>query len=451
MRKSINPFSALSFLDPQSLKVMSDQIAVLIETRLWAKILFAMFIGVGLGFIFSEGGPFPGFVSAHAKTISVTMSWLGLPAKFFLRLIQMVIIPLIIASIIRGLASTSDINQIKKLGIRFGVFTLVTTALAASLGVILVTIFKPGIGMNLAGASVTEYMASDSPIKFSMDVLLDILPRNPLASIVGGEMLDVVVISLIAGVAILSLEKEQANSVIDLLEIIQSICMNIISWAMKLAPYAVFGMMAQVASSSGVKALQSMSLFIFVTFLGFIIFIGFYTLLIFFYKGQSPIKFLKSISMPMLLAFSTSSSAATMPLSMKVAEEDLSVLPSVAGFLIPLGATINMAGTAIWQTSAVVFLSQVYNIDLNFGQIFFVVATSIGSSIGSPGVPGVGIGVLATVLTKIGIPIEGVSLILGVDRLIDMGCTVVNVSGDLTAAKIFGTNDETTLSKESSL
>ena len=142
----------------------------------------------------------------------------------------------------------------------------------------------------------------------------------------------------------------------------------------------------------------------------------------------------------MLLAFSTSSSAATMPVTLKAAEDDLGISKSTANFLIPLGTTINMAGSAIWQTTAVIFLSQVYRIDLSMGQIIFVVATSIGSAVGSPGVPGVGMGVLAVVLGKIGIPLEGISLIMGVDRIVDMGCTVVNVVGDLTASLLFDTN-----------
>ena len=438
MKKLFDPFAALSYLEPRSLKIMSGQIIGLVESKLWAKILLAMVMGTSLGIAFSEGGPLAEFVGGYSETITTVMSWLGLPAKFFLRLIRMVIIPLILASIVRGLASTSDVGQIKKLGLRFGLFVLINTALAAGLGVILVSIFKPGIGMNLVGAQLAGEGGAGTDFKFGLESILEILPMNPLASIVGGEMLDVVVIALIGGVAILSLEKGQAKSVLDLLEIVQSICMNIISWAMKLAPYAVFGMMAQVGASSGLKALQSMVFYVLVTFLGFAIFVGFYTVLVMIYRKQTPLAFLKKIATPILLAFSTSSSAATMPLSMKVAEEELDVEPSVARFLIPLGATVNMAGSAIWQTSAVVFLSQVYNINLSYGQILFVVTTSIGSSIGSPGVPGVGMGVLAAVLAKIGIPIEGVSLILGVDRLIDMGCTVVNVSGDLTAAKIFG-------------
>lgn len=251
-------------------------------------------------------------------------------------------------------------------------------------------------------------------------------------------MLDVVILSIIGGIAFLSIQKEQAKSVMDTLGVIQEICMTIISWAMRLAPYAVFGMMAQVTSSTGLQSLQNMALYVLVCFLGFSIFIFGYSIIVVIFKKMSPLEFIKKASAALLLAFSTSSSAATMPVSMKIAEDDLGVDPSTARFLIPLGTTVNMAGSAIGHTSAVIFLSQVYNISLTLPQVSIVVATSIASAIGSPGVPGVGVGILASVLVKVGVPIEGVSLIMGVDRIIDMGCTAVNVAGDLTASKVFG-------------
>jgi Na+/H+-dicarboxylate symporter len=251
-------------------------------------------------------------------------------------------------------------------------------------------------------------------------------------------MLDVVVIAIIGGISLLSIKAEQANSVLGLLEAVQNICMIIIGWAMKLAPYAVFGLMTQVASTIGIKALESMGKYVFTSFLGFACIICFYLLVVWLWRRRSPVEFLRMITEPILLAFSTSSSAATMPLTMQAAEDKLNVDPTVARFLIPLGTTVNMAGSAVWQTTAVIFIGQVYQIDLSLGQIGFVVTTAVVSAIGSPGVPGVGVGILAVVLGKLGIPPEGVTLILGVDRLVDMGCTVVNVTGDLTACEILG-------------
>lgn len=429
-------FKTLTFLNPSVLKKLSTNVMVLIEQKLWAKVLFGMLLGVIFGILLSPSGPFYQFVDMNNQNIQSFMSWLTLPAKFFLKLIQMVIIPLIISSVILGLASTTDVAQMKKIGLKFSLFVFGTTVFSSFLGVALTSLFNPGKGLSLSGASP---IGETSPIKLSLspDHLLNILPGNPISSIVEGQMLDVVILSIIAGIAFLSIEKKRAESIMDLLEVIQKICMIIISWAMRLAPYAVFGMMAHVTSSTGLKSLQNMGLYVLVCFSGFLLVITFYTLLLTFIKKINPFVFLKKISTALLLAFSTSSSAATMPMSITVAEDELGVESSVARFLIPLGTTVNMAGSAIWHTSAIVFLAQVYNIELNTAQILFVVATSIGSAIGSPGVPGVGIGILAAVLVKVGIPIEGVSLIMGVDRIIDMGCTVVNVTGDITASKLF--------------
>jgi len=438
MTKVNKLFETLSYLNPSSLKTLSGQIIGLVETKLWAKVLAGMFLGIGFGVLLSPSGPFATAVNTYQATIDAFMSWLVFPAQFFLKLIKMVIIPLIFSSIIRGLASTSDVEQMKRLGVRFSLFVFLNTIFASLIGIGLTTWLAPGKGLGLvAKGAVQQGLASGSIFTFGPDTLLNILPVNPASSFVEGQMLDVVIISIIGGVAFLSIDREQAKGVMDTLEVIQKICMTIISWAMRLAPYAVFGMMAQVTSSTGLQALQNMAMYVAVCFLGFSLFILFSASLVFAFKRVSPVVFLKKSSTAMLLAFSTSSSAATMPVSMKVAEDDLGIDPATARFLIPLGTTVNMAGSAIWHTSAVIFISQVYAIDLSLAQISIVVATSIASAIGSPGVPGVGIGILATVLVKIGVPVEGVSLIMGVDRIIDMGCTTVNVTSDLAASKIF--------------
>lgn len=433
-------FRSLTSLNPNSLKNLSEKISGLVEGRLWAKVLVGMFAGFVVGLIISPTGQFQEVFGPHSAWIESIISWSSLPAKLFLTTIQMVVIPLILASVIRGLASTNNPEQMKKLGLRFSVYVLVSSVVAAAIGIFLGRILMPGAELNLVGGapSAPQAEALFSLKSLSPELITNFLPVNPLSSIVEGQMLEVVFIAIIGGVALVSIEPKQSQIILDVLEVVQSICMTIISWAMRLAPYAVFGIIIQVTANTGLKSLQSMGLYVLTSFLGFGVVIALYFILVAVFKKISPRSYFKKIATPMLLAFSTSSSAATMPITMRSAEDDLKIDPSTARFLIPLGTTINMAGSAIWHTTAVMFISQAYNVDLSLGQISFVVATSIGSAIGSPGVPGVGIGILAAVLTKVGIPVEGISLILGVDRLVDMGCTVVNVTGDLTAATLLG-------------
>jgi proton glutamate symport protein len=212
--------------------------------------------------------------------------------------------------------------------------------------------------------------------------------------------------------------------------------MKVVSWAMALAPAAVFGLLAQISVQLGFDALLGMSAYVGTVFLGLLVLLIFYLVLVAILAGRNPLTFLGDIREVQLLAFSTSSSAAVMPLSIKTAQEKLGVSKPVSQFVIPLGATVNMDGTALYQVIAAVFLTQVYGIDLTLGQLTLVAATTVGASIGAPSTPGVGIVILATIIQSIGVPPEGIALILGVDRILDMTRTAVNVSGDLTAAVV---------------
>lgn len=211
---------------------------------------------------------------------------------------------------------------------------------------------------------------------------------------------------------------------------------------MQLAVPAFFGMMVQVSASSGLDSLRSVGAYVLTAYLGYGLMILAYALLAGLTTPFSMVAFLKKIKTPMLLAFSTSSSAATLPVTMKTAETELAVAPSTAGFIIPLGTTMNMAGSVIWQTSAVLFLARVYGLDLAWSQIFLLIGLSVASTIGSPGVPGVGIGILSMILSRLGVPLEGVTLLIGVERIVDMGCTVVNVTGDLTASAVLAARED---------
>jgi len=212
--------------------------------------------------------------------------------------------------------------------------------------------------------------------------------------------------------------------------------MQIVSWAMVIAPLAVLGLLAQITMQIGIDALMGMSVYVGTVVLGLILLLGFYLVVLLVVGGVSPFTFLSRVREVQLLAFSTSSSAAVMPLSIKTAEEKLNVQSSTADFIVPLGATINMDGTALYQVVAAVFLTQVFGVELSSGELLLLITTTIGASIGSPSTPGVGIVILATILTNIGVPASGIALILGVDRILDMSRTAINVTGDLTACVV---------------
>jgi Na+/H+-dicarboxylate symporter len=303
------------------------------------------------------------------------------------------------------------------------------------------TLFAPGRG--LADDLVTQIDPTDAPTPMTppgLDeipgTLIRLLPGNPLGSMVEGEMLQVVIFAIIVGVALVVLTPAQSKPLLDLLTSLQHVCMTVVRWAMRLAPIAVFGLMARLTSQLGFEALIGMAFYVVTVVTGLLILLAMYLLLVAVFAGERPWHFLRSTRELLLLAFSTSSSAAVMPLSIKTAEEQLGVRSSVAQFVIPLGATINMNGTALYQGVATVFLAQVYDIDISLAGMSLIVAMAVGASIGSPATPGVGIVILAMVLNSVGIPPESVALLIGVDRILDMSRTAINVAGDLVASKL---------------
>ncbi|MBT8442032.1 MAG: dicarboxylate/amino acid:cation symporter, partial [Gammaproteobacteria bacterium] len=268
------------------------------------------------------------------------------------------------------------------------------------------------------------------------DLLVRLLPGNPLGSMVQGEMLQVVIFAIIVGIALVAMPPTQSRPLLELLATVQQVCMTVVRWAMALAPVAVFGLMARLTSQLGLSALAGMALYVATVLAGLALMLVVYLALLAIFAKQAPLGFLRSSRELLLLAFSTSSSAAVMPLSIQTAEQKLGVRPSIAQFVIPLGATINMNGTALYQGVAAVFLAQVYGIDISTGGLALIVVMAVGASIGSPATPGVGIVILAMVLNTVGIPAEGVALLMGVDRILDMSRTSINVAGDLVASKL---------------
>lgn len=420
---------------------LNRQLNRLLQGRLWIKVLVGMFLGIATGMLI---GPTGGWLTISTST--TLGNWLALPGQLFLTLIQMIVIPLIFASVVRGLSASESVEQLQRMGVGVVVYFVGTTVIAITIGLAVASLVKPGDYVDStslkslipAGTSAEATLVPDSPPSLSdlPDKLVTIFPSNPLTSMVEGQMLQVVIFAMIMGVALVIMKPAQSKPLLDLMSSLQEVCMTVVGWAMRLAPLAVFGLMAQLTSKIGLDAILGMGVYVGTVLTGLVILLSLYLVLIYLFSRQTPASFLRSTRDVLLLAFSTSSSAAVMPLSIKTAEDKLQVHPSVSQFVIPLGATINMNGTALYQGVATVFLAQVFAVDLSTGALLLVIVTAVGASIGSPGTPGVGIVILAMVLETVGIPVAGVVLIMGVDRILDMSRTSVNVCGDLVAAKL---------------
>ena len=421
-----------------SLNTLSHYLQRLVSSKLWVKVLVALALGVVAGIMLS---PNFGWVSKELST--VIGNWLSLPGKLFLKMVQMIMIPLIFTSIISGIVGTSG-EQLKKMGVRILLYFIFTTAVAISLGVLLVSFFKPGASIFRKGA----FKLSESQVNlidnngtnsfFDIpNAISNLLPENPLASMVSGEMLSIVIFSIIIGIAITQLTKKEENPITSLLYAVQEICMTIVSWAMRLVPYAVFGLIAQLISGIGLDSLAGIGFYVGVVILGLVILLVFYMLLLAIFGRTNPFTFMKNIVDVQLLAFSTTSSAAVMPLSIKTANEKLGVSPQISNFIVPIGATINMDGTALFQCISTIFIAQAYGIEISLVNIGLIMVTIVAASIGTPSIPGGGVVVLASVLQSANIPTEGIVIIIGVERVLGMFRTAINVTGDLTACVLF--------------
>ena len=421
---------------------LSHQLQGLIRGRLWLQVIIGMFSGILVGIIL---GPTVGLVSP--TNASIVGNWLAFPGQLFLLVIQMIVIPLIFASVVRGLTAGGNLERLRSMGIRIGIYFVFTTSIAISIGLAVALFIKPG--MTIDSTLVQKAIGSQAFLPKANSTaaalpslgdlpqkLLTVLPANPLTSMVEGQMLQVILFAIIIGTALMMMSQAQAKPLLDLLHSLQEVCMTVVRVTMRIAPIAVFGLMAQLTTKIGPDILVGMTIYVGTVLLGLIGLVGFYMLLLFLVSRMSPAHFIKSTREVLLLAFSTSSSAAVMPVTIKTVEEKLNVKPSVSQFVIPLGTTINMDGTALYQGVAAIFLAQVFGINIGVGGMLLIIVTSVGASIGSPGTPGVGIVILSLVLDSVGIPVAGIALIMGVDRLLDMSRTMVNVCGDMVATKV---------------
>lgn len=415
---------------------------------LHTKILFGLLIGLVSGLLVNSLYP-------ANQNVQWFVSNIAYPAgQVFLRMIFMIVIPLIFTAIVLGVADFKDIHKIGRVGIKSLLFTVVITAVSVLIGIVLVNLIQPGANILAEdrdtllqtlsnNPNLTNVISSAKETKSLMQILIDIIPRNPFVDIVnafdpnykGGGLLAVMFFALIFGIALAVTKSERTETLIKFLEGLYDVVMKIIDFAMKLAPYGVAALIFSVASQLGFQIISTLLLYVLVVLSALLIhlLVTYGSILKFIIK-RNPLDFFKAISEVIITAFSTSSSNATLPTSLRVTSEKLNVDKDISNFVLTVGSTANQNRTALFEGITVLFLAQFYGIDLSIGQQFLVVFLSIIAGVGTAGVPGGSLPMIVLVLQTVGIPAEGIGIIFGVDRLLDMSRTVVNVTGDIVLA-----------------
>ncbi|MCY2959710.1 MAG: dicarboxylate/amino acid:cation symporter [Planctomycetota bacterium] len=419
------------------------------ETRpgvpLHRKVLIGLVLGVLVG---AAANLWAGTDAGRRSVVAFAADGIAHPVgQIFLRLLFLVVVPLVFASLSVGVANLGDLRKLGRMGGRTLGFFFLTTSFAAVLGITQMHLVQPGAGfddatrqslMDQFSANAAEYQ---SKVEFKeglttierVNKVLDwFLPRNVLGAITRMDMLPLIVLALLFGAALTQIPDSRRHQMCAWLETVAEAMVGIVGFAMKLAPYAVFCLVYAVVAKFGLDLLQKLALYVVVVLAGYLIVLFvFYPILIATLARRSPVDYLRRSIPIMVTAFSTSSSNATLPTSLRVAQQDLGIRPQIAGFVLPLGATMNMNGTALFEGCVVLFVAQVFGIDLSISQQVLVVLLCVFSAIGAAGVPGGSLPLLMTVMAQVGVPPDGIAIVLGVDRLLDMGRTVVNVMGDV--------------------
>jgi proton glutamate symport protein len=405
------------------------------KLQLYTKILIGLLLGVICGILANRWG-FSGVVSTYIKPIG----------SVFIRLISMVVVPLVFASLLVGTASLSDIRKLGRIGVKTLAYYLCTTTIAITIGLLLANVIKPGLGLSQeARATLTERGIDDADARIAAarekptvtDVLVNIIPTNPVKAFADGRMLQVIFFALLTGICLTLIPANRSQPVIGFFEGINDVIVQMVHLIMKLAPYGVFALVSAVVADFGLSILFLLLKYSIVVIAGLVLHVAIvYSLAIKLFSRQSVRAFFRGIRPAQLIAFSTGSSSATLPVTMECTERDLGVSKEVCSFALPLGATVNMDGTALYQGVSAVFIAQVFNMGLTGAQQLTIVLTATLASIGTAGTPGAGVITLAIVLKSIGVPLEGIAIILGVERILDMCRSVVNVTGDASCAVV---------------
>lgn len=390
------------------------------KLNLPAWIIIGMLAGIAVGFIFMKiGGTF-------------TTDYLKPFGTIYINLLKFMVVPVVLFSIMSGVISLNDLKKVGSVGIKTFIYYICTTALAVVIGLVVVNCFKGFFPvLDSSVTSGLKYEATEAPK--IMDVIVNIFPDNLLKPMVDTNMLPVIVIAIFFGAGVLA-AGEKGKMIADIVDSMNEVVMKVLMMIIKLTPIGVFCLMADVVAVNGAKVVGSLALVVGVAYTGYILqLVIVYSLSAKFLAGMSPIKFFKGMAAAMLTAFTTTSSNATLPVNIECCN-DMGAEPEISSFVLPLGATINMDGTAIYQAVATVFIACCYGVDLTIGQMAMVVVTATLASIGTAGVSGAGMIMLSMVLLQVGLPVEGIAIIAGVDKLFDMGRTTLNITGDATCA-----------------
>ena len=409
------------------------------------KILIGMLLGIVFGFIMLQVQGGAAFITAWVKPLGT----------IFVKLLKLIAVPLILASLIKGISDLKDISKFASIGIKTIVIYVLTTVIAISIGLTLVNIFNPGDGVSDATISkLTETYANNSSVQGKiaeatrqqqsgpLDFVVDMIPENAFSALSNNKlMLQVIFLAIFLGISLLLIGEKSAKPLKDVFDSLNDVVLKMVDLIMLTAPYAVFALLANVVVSSGdPELLYALLFYALVVVGGLLLMVCFYLIVVAVVVKKNPFWFLKQISPAQLLAFSTSSSAATLPVTMERVEEHVGVDKEVSSFVLPVGATINMDGTSLYQAVAAVFIAQALNFDLSFTDQLMIVLTALLASIGSAAVPGAGMVMLVIVLESVGFPADklaiGLALIFAVDRPLDMCRTLINVTGDATVSTV---------------
>jgi DAACS family dicarboxylate/amino acid:cation (Na+ or H+) symporter len=413
------------------------------RTRLLRPLRISLQTRIVIGLLCgAAAGVLVNLVAADSAPFTKVLEPLG---RVWLNALIMVVIPLVVSTLALGVAGLGSVAQVGRTGLLTLLVFLMLTAAAAALGLLAVHLARPGAGLDpgMTARLMEAYRGQSQDAMglaegaFGIDTFVRMVPRNPIAAAANGEMLAVIVFALMIGIGLTALGPVRGEPLTRVLDSVAGVMMAIIDLVMRLAPFAVFALIFSVTARFGLDVLLNLIKYVLTVIfsLAAFQFVG-YPIVLRFLSRRPPLEFFSKARIVMLTAFSTSSSNATIPTTLRVTEEDLAVRPQIAGFVIPLGATLNMNGTALFEGITVLFLAQVFGVDLTVAQQMIVILMAVVTAIGTAGVPAGSIPLLMVVLGMVGVPVEGIAIVLGADRILDMCRTVVNVTGDMVTATV---------------